>query len=757
MEAFTGKTFMYKAVNIQTKKIIKLFYAKKQLTEKKYQTAAEKMAACCEIGTDRSQVTLKTGLDLLTEKARAIFAHVLTRYGYVTRDKQIELSTQMQAALYDNKILISEAAVGIGKTHAYLIAAVLHKLNGVNDFWIRSTYSLSRDFHPDTPMPVVISTSSIALQKAITQDYIPEISRILLENRLIRRPLSCVVRKGKEHYICDTRLKDYIPHADDKTKPALKSLLSGSTALDLGDMDYLTTYVKRKICVTDNCTLQCSYRESCRYLAFMKDMQSGRHDFQVCNHQYLLADLIHREQGMKPLIPNYQAVIIDEAHKLEQAAQTMYGTAFSNSEIPDIAQYVKSLTFTDKRLTKNLTSYTDRLLSLNNQLFAALCGSIPAIDTEDDETKRFPVFITGGVRATIRSLRYCLDALCERLSDNPGISKHQENLHSYTIYALQKLSECLRVFQSSNEIVYWLEMPKLTRKVTGEISLCCIPKRLGKYLHRDLWSKRFPIILTSGTLSAGGTSAAGGSFEYIRKRIGLDLVAKRRITETSKPSPFEYMKNCLIYISEVTPFPDNRSAAYIAAVTGEIERLIKATHGHAAVLFTSYRVMELVYMAVESRGLGYPLFKLNRSGRGSIQRFKESGNGILFASGSMWEGVDLPGDILSLLIIVRLPFQIPDPLSEYEQSQYSSMEEYKRLVIQPDMLLKAKQGAGRLLRLESDTGVLAFLDSRVRIGGTYRDALLDALPSCGVTGNVIDVAQFISTVKNHNYFNMGEK
>jgi ATP-dependent DNA helicase DinG len=602
-------------------------------------------------------------------------------------------------------------------------------------------------------MPVVISTSSIALQRAITQDYIPDISRILLESGFINRPLSCVIRKGKQHYLCDIRLEDYLPHADAAVKPALAGLLSGDAKLDLDEAELLSAYVKRKICVTDNCNSQCPKREDCRYLTFMKNAQTGRFDFQVCNHQYLLADLIRREQEAKPLIPNYQAVIIDEAHKLEQAAQGMYGTVFSNREIPAITRYIRTLTLADKKLTQYLPCYGDKLMALNNQLFMELCGGLPASGFFNDETERFQALYTDKAKTLIRSLRHALDTLRERLdvtdTDSSVVSSRQENLYAYILYALKRLSERLKVFQSPGEIIYWLEIPKLTRKVTSEISFCNIPKKLGRFLYRDLWTKRFPVLLTSGTL------AAGGSFFHAKKRLGLELIVKERVTETVKPSPFNYEKNCLLYISEDVPYPDNQSHEYIESVSEEIERLINASRGHAAVLFTSYRVMEAVYQMIEGRELGYPLFKLNRNDNGIIGQFKESGNGVLFASGSLWEGIDLPGDILSMLVIVKLPFQVPDPLSEYEQSLYNDEADYKRFVVLPDMLLKLKQGFGRLIRREDDTGVVAILDYRVRIEGTYREAVLQALPKCRVTDSVKTVEQFICHMKSDKYFSGG--
>ena len=171
------------------------------------------------------------------------------------------------------------------------------------------------------------------------------------------------------------------------------------------------------------------------------------------------------------------------------------------------------------------------------------------------------------------------------------------------------------------------------------------------------------------------------------------------MTEISKPSPFNHRDNTLLYISENMPFPDNRDRKYINAVAGETERLIRAAHGHTAVLFTSHDVLGRVHSILKQRGLPCPLFRLQRGDTNTIERFKRSGNGVLLASGAMREGVDIPGDVLSMLIIVKLPFAVPDPIGKYEQSLYSGFDEYKHRVIIPDMLLNLKQEAGRLIRI----------------------------------------------------------
>jgi ATP-dependent DNA helicase DinG len=211
----------------------------------------------------------------------------------------------------------------------------------------------------------------------------------------------------------------------------------------------------------------------------------------------------------------------------------------------------------------------------------------------------------------------------------------------------------------------------------------------------------------------------------------------------------------MLYISERVPFPENKDKRYISAIADEVTQLVKASHGHAAVLFTSYNVMGQVYSLVKNRALPFPLFRLDRGGTSAIEKFKQSGNGVLFASGALWEGIDIPGDALSLLIIVKLPFPVPDPIGEYELSLCGDMETYKRRAIIPDTLVKLMQGFGRLIRSEKDTGVCVILDVRAGKRGAYRRYVLGALPECGMGRSVGDIVRFIRQKKSPEYFKEG--
>ena len=253
-------------------------------------------------------------------------------------------------------------------------------------------------------------------------------------------------------------------------------------------------------------------------------------------------------------------------------------------------------------------------------------------------------------------------------------------------------------------------------------------------------------ILTSGTISVNG------NFDLLKNKTGIELISKRRIRETSKKSMFDYKSNALIYIPEHIPFPNLQDGKYIKAVTNEIRKLIKGTHGHTLILFTSYWLMDRVFYEVSQNVYDYPLFVMGRGRIDALNNFKISGNGVLFASDTAGEGIDIAGDTLSNLIIVKLPFAVPDPIAEYEQSVMGGLKAYLDKIITPNMIIKLKQYAGRLIRSETDTGIVAILDSRVNSRGKYRNIVLSSLFDAPVTNRIADVEEFILAKKDERYF-----
>ena len=749
LERETSKSFTYTAVNLHSGRRELLERRRTPLTTNGVEAMVEKLRRSTVSGVGRMETDRRYSEQISFDKCkkilREVFKDVLPQYGYAVRNEQMALADSMLTTIRERKTSLAEAEVGTGKTHAYLVAAILAKRGRLNDTWNKSYYP-EMSYMGMSQMPIVIVTSSIALQKAIVTDYIPELSRILLKNGIIKTPLTAVLRKGREHYVCERNLRSRLMYErNEKNKEIFAELLQPKASIDLADVDGLDSYTKRKISVPYLCDINCPQRNSCAYLKFRTKAMNPAIDIQVVNHNYFLADIRHRASGKRPLLPNYQTVIIDEAHKFLSAARTMYGVELSNFTLSELKESIDTLNYAHQSTGKLICDISKDLFDENRRLFKCFENS-DSLENADDEATRFAAVIGKSEARHLRNLRNISNELYDILSSEPVLG-NGNGKRSQILRELSNICEQFAVLTNYGEQICWLEKPDInsTPGSEQEILLCSIPKNLDKQLYKDLWSKQIPTILTSGTLSAKS------DFSHIKRVLGLERL-KNRLTETSKPSPFDYKENAMLYISENVPFPDNKSNDYIKAVADETQKLITASHGHAAVLFTSYKVMDKVWTILKKRGIPFPMFRLDKGGVMEIERFKQSAGGVLFASGALWEGIDIPGDALSMLIIVKLPFAVPDPISEYEQTLYDSMSEYKSLVILPEMLIKLKQGFGRLIRKVSDTGVVAILDIRAGEKGAYRSWILNALPDCRVTRSIADVKNFILTKKTSEYY-----
>jgi len=844
LERKTDRGLVYTAVNLTNDKSTVICRRKDYPLESELIEMVKLIGISPIAGMSRLQADRPARESISYDKAReilqAVFTEVMPQFGFAVRNEQIDLADHILSEVAHHGVTLAEAETGTGKTLAYLIAAVIAKRGRLNDFHNMSLYP-EMQYADMAKLPIVIATSSIALQRAILTEYIPQLSEMLLESGVIKEPLTAILRKGHGHYVCAKKLQTYISNISNRTeRQEMEKLLLRGEVFDLAELEGLSPKIRQNISVEGRCFDTCPHRETCQYLTFREQTQSLDIDIQVCNHNYLLADTLHRANGQQPLIPNYQLLIIDEAHKFLPAARTMYGSELSSMSVPEMYKQVSALVFRRDGLQNFARRASKKLFDENARLFESLAEN--AVCDEDDADsdnktadiddhaarhlrnirsiadRLIPIlygeaffakaeellsWVNGkyGADTTVIDLNWLLPilvndkdmlqeqvisihkAICnlneikhrvktehkKRLKTSLSYNTEREvikNTRSKVLDAIWQQSR--RLFRSDTpmgrnserivkliwqltqirdqadalakhgELIYWLEIDG------DENRLCAIPKDLGKCLFTDQWGKRTPTILTSGTLSAGG------DFTHTKRTLGLDNLAS--ITETSKPSPFNHHENALLYISEKMPFPKQRSDGYITAIADEVEKLVVASHGHAAVLFTSYRVMDKVWTLLKERGLSFPVFRLNKGGVREIERFKESSGGVLFASGALWEGIDIPGDALSLLIIVKLPFKVPDPISKYEQTQYPDFHAYRDNIIVPEMLIKLKQGFGRLIRTETDTGVVAILDSRSNRGGAYRQRVLAALPDCRVTADIADVGRFIRTKKPHEYF-----
>ena len=510
-----------------------------------------------------------------------VFDEILPQHGMNLRVKQKELSLEMLRALQEKKLALCEAEVGTGKTHAYILALTVHNI------------------YSDKKAPTVISTSTIALQKALTEEYIPQISDILLEHHIIDKPLSFVVRKGKRHYVCDSRLKIYETSIKNLQREADANLILelarlGEQKADRIDLDdtALTPYVKGRINVF-RCNKSCPYSLLCRFMNFKKKCMADNFDFQITNHNYILADIIGQKQGRKPLFPEYGAMVFDESHKLIDAARQMYSTVWDEQD----AELIVTLSEVNRRTAAmdELTVLRSRIAEYNRQIFDRLAGDLAGNHTREES--RGEIVVGSIEKFYMRHMAKALEQLPLSYQENSGQKMRLQNLKK----RCQKLADKLTVFLNSGNSICWME-----KRENGRLALCAVPMELERILFRDIWSRPIPVIVTSGTMSVRG------DFTHFKRMTGLSFANSSRIMETSKPSPFHYQSNGLLYIPERMPFPNIRDDRYIQAVMEEILQIVSATHGHTLILFTSYWLMERVFYGLKEQLSDYPLFLMGR-------------------------------------------------------------------------------------------------------------------------------------------------
>ena len=621
-----------------------------------------------------------------------IFKVLLPARNMAERPEQAALCHRMLDAMVEGGIALCDAGTGIGKTYAYLVAGTVYSR-------FRTACGLDRK-------PILVSTSSIALQTAARDEYLPLLSDVLTEDGMITQPLQAVIRKGKSHYVCDTRLEQRLGQMDLQKKnwKAGAALLSLRGQLDMDEAAHLSHYDRERVCVPWIC--DCG-REGCRYRAFLEDCDSGRYLFQICNHNLLLADAIHRGSGRKPILPDACALIVDEAHKLPETARQMFGVTLAAEDI--------------RALTHSLRG--ERFLLAAEVLNDSAKALLRKLD-RPPEDRPF-----GHYKASLAAPERSLTVIDRQLHGLLTLPTRRK---------LDRLSSTVSLFhQGHPDMVFYTE-----EDAHGGTMLCATISDLTVQLRQTLWRQNRPAILTSATL------AVGEDFRRFKEETGL--LTDSRVMESVTLSPFDYKQNCLLYLPQVPP--RQKSAAYYDELAKEIAALLDAAQGHALALFTSYAAMSAVKERLPGHGLRYPLFTMGRSAIHTTEQFKASPGSVLLAAGAAWEGFDFPGDCVSLLIVPRLPFAVPDALKEKERENHPSLRLFIRAVVVPEMQIKLKQGFGRAIRTETDTCVVAILDERAAKGKRYSKDVLAALPEMPVTGSLEDVARFIQQVKGPDYF-----
>ncbi len=613
---------------------------------------------------------------------------------YEYRRSQLEMAEAVESALDNSRHLVAEAGTGTGKTLAYLVPI------------IRSGRR------------VVISTGTKNLQEQVFFKDIPFLKHLFPEIR-------ATLMKGRQNYLCRQKLYDI------EQQPVLEGLeeveqygqiREWEKKTETGDRAELeilpdtSTLWSRIDARRESCTGQkCPQFERC-FITWMHQ-RAAESDIIIVNHHLFFADLALRQMDFTSLLPDYAAIVFDEAHELEDVATQYFGLQVSNYRVEELARDTE-ITMRLKGLRSAEVLGAVGELRRRSELFFELFPSTEG-RTSFDNRESFLEVNRGTYSALLNAL-VRLETELTRLKERP------EEINNLARRA-RELRQAFEVVLESRErnLVFWWE-----RRGRG-VFLEASPIDVSAILRERLFERVPSIILTSATLAVGGT------FDFLKQRLGL-----QQATEKVLDSHFDFAKQVLLY----TPvhLPDPREPDFARLAAEEVTQILKASRGRAFVLFTSYQQMRDVHERVRRR-LRYPMLLQGTAPRTALlDRFRSTPHAVLFATNSFWQGVDVQGPQLSAVIIDRLPFAVPtDPVVAarirlVNEDGGNAFTEYQV----PEAVISLKQGFGRLIRSENDRGVLAILDHRI-VRKPYGRVFFESLPGYRRTDRLEEVRAFM--------------
>ncbi|MBU0730570.1 MAG: ATP-dependent DNA helicase [Proteobacteria bacterium] len=620
--------------------------------------------------------------------------------GYELRAGQLEMARAVATAL-DGGALAVEAGTGIGKTLAYLVPAVL------------------------CGRKIVVSTGTLNLQDQILQKEIPFIREHIAPH------LQSVCVKGRQNYLCLYRWKQHAVSRqshlfadDDFGVDRVRDWLSETETGDRAELHWLpddSPFWHAVSSSTSKCLgIHCPEGPSC----FINKLRrtAGKADILIVNHHLFFSDLALRRFGFAEVLPRYESVIFDEAHHLENVATRYFGTSFSQYQLLDLVQDIEKTA--EERLPDRDRA---RIIQLARALASeaeTFAGIFPR------EKGRFPLleFIESSA-----SWESAVNALADRFA---GLSLELEKLEPVSdiwtgmVRRAQDLYNSLETIHEGldSASVYWFERRERT------IALSASPIEVAPLLQEHFFGQVRSVVFTSATLTTGG------DFSYFSNRLGLPDETEYLELKT----PYDWQGKTLLYVPE-NSFPQPGSPLFQEKAQKRIHEIIQAVGGRALVLFTSQSAMLATRDFLEGQ-LDFPLFMQGEAPRSVLlEMFKKETHSVLLAVASFWEGVDVPGEALSAVIIDKLPFEVPsDPVIMARVNRVKEEGGNPFMDFQvPRAILTLRQGLGRLLRSASDNGILAVLDVRLftkQYGGIFRKSL----PPSTVTRDVDDLRLFFS-------------
>lgn len=624
--------------------------------------------------------------------------------GFEVRPQQVEMAGAIQRALMDGRHLAVEAGTGVGKSFAYLIPFI--------------------ELVCRTGSKALISTYTITLQEQLINKDIPFLADC------IPQTFVAALAKGRGNYLCKRRLEFALRRQrslfdDFGSKLELISNWANETEDgSLSDMPFLpkNQIWDRVKSEHGNCRgRKCPHFRACFYWRARRCLEKA--DIVVANHALLFSDLVLKEEGVS-ILPDYRFVVIDEAHNIEHVAEDHFGINISNHRIRFLLDGLYN-----PRTHKGLLAYMnaekaiDMVSRTRREVGIFLNHIRDWYEGTKEETKGrcYKNFVDNTISGYLKDLGSELTKLSKQskeVDEKLEIMRFVDHCRAL----VQDLENFL--LQKKADYVYWVEV---NGNRIGTVRLRSAAVNVGPDVKRCLFDKYESVIMTSATLSTGEAGEKGG-FDFFVSRIGLDDFDAVKLG-----SPFDYEKQVTVYIEKDLPNPNESAFTGVAAEV--LKKYVLKTTGRAFVLFTSYAMLKEMADKL-SDWLAENNIELLQQGSDVdrttlLKRFKAEGNSVLFGTDSFWQGVDVPGETLSNVIIVRLPFAVPDQpllagrLEQIRELGGNPFYDYQL----PSAIIKFKQGFGRLIRSKIDTGIVVILDSRI-ISRSYGAKFLAAIPKC---------------------------
>lgn len=628
------------------------------------------------------------------------------------RQSQIDLAEQIATTFNENAVGVFEAGTGVGKSFAYLVPTIL---------WLAQNKER-----------VVISTGTINLQQQLFEKDIP------FAIKFLNKDIKAVLLKGRQHYLCLRRFNDVLGaqellFADEGDELAKIEQWSQITATGSdSDLPFLPTYTlwQRINSESDNCMGRaCKHFSRCFVMKMRKEASEA--SLLVVNHHLLFADIeMRRSVGYDDyaVLPPFTRLIFDEAHGIEDAASSFFSESLSRYA------FLRNLNALYRKRRTVISGYMnilrglitdDPLIDSSIRAIDEVKKYVNLLDTScldfmyDKQSYRLKDDIELDFMQNMQILQKKINTLTtqlEEILDLTDVDDEQKSI-VWEVRRIVRRLENLRVFcqkfinqKREENIVYWIE--KRINNASGESYpvFMLTPLNIGNLMREGVFLPFSSVVCTSATLTVGNT------FEFFKRRIGLENFFEKPLYEKIFLSPFNYKKNMRFAIVKDIPLP--HEASFQANMEQTVLELILSANGRSLVLFTAYESLKSACQFCRKELAAYDIHLYQQGSDDRfrlLEAFKKDEKSVLFATDSFWEGVDVPGTSLSQVIIVKLPFSVPtEPVFEARCEALTKMNKNPFMELSlPQSIIRFRQGAGRLLRHSEDRGIVTILDRRI--------------------------------------------